>query len=69
MLTVKDMVQIRSKKTSFKTMGKSGRKKVSFQDMEHKVNKAISFKTIDKSATKKFLSGPWRKCTTDQLLA
>ena len=55
---VSDMVKNRGIETSFKTMGKSGRKKVSFQDMEHEVSKATSFKTIDKSGTKKFLSRP-----------
>ena len=48
---VKDMVKNRGRETSFRTMGKSGRKKVSFQDMEHEVSKAPSFKTIDKSGT------------------
>ena len=32
---------------SFKILGKSGRKKVTFQDMEHQVSKAPSFKTIE----------------------
>ena len=52
--TAKDMVKSRGRETSFRTMDKYGRKKVSFQDTEHEVNKAtsISFKTIDKSDTK-----------------
>ena len=47
-----NMTQSRSRETSFKTMGKAGRKKVSFQDTEYKVSKANSFKTIIKSGTK-----------------
>ena len=52
--SVKDTVKDRGRETSFKTMGKSGRKKVSFQDMEPEVSKATStsFKTIDTSGTK-----------------
>ena len=48
------MVKNRGRETSFRTMGKSGRKKVSFQDTEHEVSKATStsFKTIDKNGTK-----------------
>ena len=54
---VKDMVKNRGRETSFKTMGKSGRKKVSFQDMEHEVSKAPSFKTMTKVAPiQEFLS-------------
>ena len=45
------MVKNRGRETSFKTMGKSGRKKVSFQDMEHEVIKATSSKTTGKSGT------------------
>ena len=52
MPTVSEMVKNRDRETSFKTMGKSGRKKVSMQYMEHEVSKATSFKTIDKSGTK-----------------
>ena len=48
---VKDTAKNRGREISFKTMGKSGRKRVSFQDMEHEVSKATSFKTIDKSGT------------------
>ena len=40
---VSDMVKNRGRVTSSKTMGKSGRKKVSFQDMEHEVSKAPFF--------------------------
>ena len=49
------MVTNRGRETSFRTMAKSGRKKVSFQDMEHEVSMAtaISFKTIGKSGTNK----------------
>ena len=50
---VNETVKNRGRETSFKTMGKSGRNKVSFQDMENEVSKAISFKTIDKSGTKR----------------
>ena len=46
---VKDMTKGRGRETSFKTIGKSGRKKVSFQDMEHQVSKAPSIKATDKS--------------------
>ena len=48
---VSDTVKCRGIETSFKTMGKSGRKKVSFQDTEHEVSKATSLKTTDKSGT------------------
>ena len=53
---VKDMVKIRGTKTSFKTLGKSGRKKFSFQGKEHEVSKANSFKTPDKGTNKKSIS-------------
>ena len=46
------MVKNRGRETSFKTMGKSGRKKVSFQDTEHEVSKAPSFKTIEETNNK-----------------
>ena len=46
------MVENRGKKTSFKTMGKSGWKKVFFQDKEHEVGKANSFKTIEDTNNK-----------------
>ena len=39
---VKDTVKSRGRETSFRTMGKSGRKKLSFQDTEHEVSKATS---------------------------
>ena len=42
----------RSRETSFKTLGKSGRKKVSFQDKEHEVGKTNSFKTIEDTNNK-----------------
>ena len=42
------MVKNRSKQTSFKTMGKSGRKNISSQDMVDKVNtKLVPFKIPD----------------------
>ena len=44
---VKDTIKSRGRKTSFKTLGKSGRNKVSFQDKEHEVGKVNSFKTIE----------------------
>ena len=44
---VKDMVNNRGIQTSFRTMGKSGRKKVFFQETEHEVSKAPSFKTTE----------------------
>ena len=47
------MAKNRGRQTSFKTMGKSGRKKVSFQDTEHEISKATSFKTIGKSGIKR----------------
>ena len=40
---VSDRVKKRGIETSFKTIGKSGRKKVSCQDMEHELSKATSF--------------------------
>ena len=46
------MAKNRSRETSFKTMGKSGRKVVSFQDMVDEVSKAVSFKTIKNDGTK-----------------
>ena len=49
---VKDTVKDRGGKTSFKTMGKSERKKVSFQDMEHEVSKAPSIKTTEETNIK-----------------
>ena len=47
------MVKNRGRETSFKTVGKSGRKNVSFQYMEQEVSKATSFKAIAKSGTKR----------------
>ena len=40
---VRDTVKNIDRETSFKTMGKSGKKKVSFQDTEHEVSKATFF--------------------------
>ena len=48
------MVKNRGRQTSFRIIGKSGRKKVSFQDTEHEVSKAPSSKTIDKNGTNRF---------------
>ena len=53
---VKDTVENRGQKTSFKTPGKSGRKKVSFQDKDHKVGKANSFKTLVKDTNNESIS-------------
>ena len=53
---VKDTVENRGKKTSFKTLSKSGRNKISFQDKEHKVGKANSFKTPVKDTNNESIS-------------
>ena len=53
---VKYMVKYRGKKTSFKTLGKSRRKKVSFREKEHMVSKANSFNTPVKDTNKKSIS-------------
>ena len=55
-IRVKDTVENRGEKTSFKTPGKSGWTKVSFQDKEHKVSKANSFKTPVKDTNNESIS-------------
>ena len=49
---IKNMVNIRHRENSFKTMGKT-RKKVSFQDMDIKIFNPVSFKALGKNGIKK----------------
>ena len=66
---VKDTAKNRGRETSFKTLGKSGRTKVSFQDMEHEVSKAPSFKTINKSGTNRVSFKTIEETTTNWFLS